>query len=438
MMRRAADGMLPLASLLVAGSLVWWTRALPSPRSQSLGWIFASAANQVLFAFLATAATMMGLGRVLGQKESSGAFTIRTAAVGVWFVPLVVLASQNSSWAMAAAVALASSITLLIRFQLRVTSTAGQPMLAAMCASLALQTAFVSGIAGRAISASTLAGISAAILAWRFTAVDLPRAPSRWGSVRHALLATLAAIFLTVFGMLPYWKRPPVQAAAVSGRGHAQPRTSPSDDSQANLGGDYRGVILWPKSQPQTMLVAPLPALGRGLVTRGRPMPLSFPFIGAYWFYRAPDRRPPPGSHVFRGSPAETTYRSTDYTPLLMEARQNFGNFIALSCCRSIQLAVTSADRYPATVTVELILIHSTLPGKPILSLGRVPVKSTPRWQPVDTGGSRPELLTFPIPATAILPEFDEVVIRFHLQRPRADRSARISIDKFVFVPRSY
>jgi hypothetical protein len=121
---------------------------------------------------------------------------------------------------------------------------------------------------------------------------------------------------------------------------------------------------------------------------------------------------------------------------MLMEANQNLGTLIDLNCCSKIQIAISNADPYPGSVSLELILVNTTLPSRPSQSLGSVEVKSIPRWKPFDDGVPLPETLTFAVPATSSLRKFDEVKIRFHLDTVRAETAARIAIERFLFVPR--
>ncbi len=153
--------------------------------------------------------------------------------------------------------------------------------------------------------------------------------------------------------------------------------------------------------------------------------------------FKAPDTRPPENALHARGSPAEHTFRSTDHRPLIMEARQNFGVSIDLRCCREIQIAINNADSYRWTVSIELILVDSTLPGKPSQSLGMSPVKSTPQWTIYGARPqAQPEILSFAIPATTTIRSFDEVTVRYRLDAPRTDTAAKVAIERFVLVPR--
>jgi hypothetical protein len=104
--------------------------------------------------------------------------------------------------------------------------------------------------------------------------------------------------------------------------------------------------------------------------------------------------------------------------------------------CSRIQIAIRNADRYPETVSLELILINTSLPGKPSQSLGRSMVQSTRPWS---LRGERPvaaETLNFDIPSNASLRRFDEVMIIFRLDAGRGEAGAKIGVDRFVLVPR--
>jgi hypothetical protein len=118
------------------------------------------------------------------------------------------------------------------------------------------------------------------------------------------------------------------------------------------------------------------------------------------------------------------------------EARQNLGTSINLNCCGRIQIAIRNADRYPESVSLELILINTSLPGKPSQSLGRAIVNSTRPWKLYDDRPPTTETLNFLIPSKTAIQRFDEVMIVFRLDAERADAGAKIGIDHFTLVPR--
>jgi hypothetical protein len=117
-----------------------------------------------------------------------------------------------------------------------------------------------------------------------------------------------------------------------------------------------------------------------------------------------------------------------------MEARHHLDDPIALRCCSAIRLEIRSADRYPGTVSLELVLVNSLSPRDSV-SLGRLPVTAfpDPRSEPATPVA---QILDFPVPASAAIAEFDTFKIVFHRQFDRAHRSARISIERLVLLPR--
>ena len=204
----------------------------------------------------------------------------------------------------------------------------------------------------------------------------------------------------------------------------------------ANASG-FPGVILWPEIRPIPTLIAPMPQTPDGGGPVVMPRPLAIPFSGEYWMFRWPYARPPKTSFFLRGSPVVLSFSSTDHRPLQMEARHKLDQSVALSCCSAIRLEIRNADRYPNTISLELALIARDRPGAPSLDLGRYSVTSRPDFSR-DPVTPVPEILEFPIPSTATLDSFDEFRVVFLLSWRRADKSAKLAIDRFVVVPRIY
>jgi hypothetical protein len=222
------------------------------------------------------------------------------------------------------------------------------------------------------------------------------------------------------------------------GSGISAPRagstSAPQPDTKfpADSSGDHTGIILLPERDEHTVLVPPLPSMSRDLFDSHHKNPLSIPFYGAYWFFKLPDTEPPPNSYRTHGTPSKLTFFSPDLRPLLMEAHQNLGKLINLTCCREIQVEIVNADRYPGTVSVELVLKNTREGEEGSVSLGSAPVTSSPE----NPDSPMKETLTFPIPARASISQFDELMIRFPRRRTRIFRSAKIAIQRFVMIPR--
>jgi hypothetical protein len=199
----------------------------------------------------------------------------------------------------------------------------------------------------------------------------------------------------------------------------------------------YAGIVLWPKKQSYTKLIAPPPrSFEEKLFNRSRENPLTIPFDGVYWFYRAPDSQPPPKARQAQGSPESFDINSTDVRPLSMEARQNLGTSVDLSCCSRIQIAIRNADRFLSSVSLELVIIDTASQGRPSLSLGRVFVSSDPSWRFQEHISPSTQILNFPVPASGAISHFDEMMIVFHLEGYRARAAAKVGIDHFTLVPR--
>ena len=200
----------------------------------------------------------------------------------------------------------------------------------------------------------------------------------------------------------------------------------------------YPGMILRPPTDDHAPIVPPS---ARRRVFEVKPNartddPVSIPFYGAYWFFRASDGTLPADSIESRGDPAFLSFKTTDFSPIAMEARQSFGTLIDLSCCRSLELIISNGDRRPGTVSVELILTNTRFPGKPQQSLGVCPVISSLHWSPDAHRPPVTETLTFRIPSHAAISSFDEATIRFRLGSGRERWSARIAVVKFRLIPR--
>jgi hypothetical protein len=162
---------------------------------------------------------------------------------------------------------------------------------------------------------------------------------------------------------------------------------------------------------------------------------LSIPFSGEYWMYRWPFARPPKNSILQRGTPSALSFKTTDHRPLQMEARHKLDQSIALNCCSMINLAILNADRFPNTITLELVLIDNERYGPPVISLGRQSVSSLPD---LHNDPIRPvsETLRFAVPGAAPIDSFNELQIIFYRERRRVDQSAKVAIERFILVPR--
>jgi hypothetical protein len=150
--------------------------------------------------------------------------------------------------------------------------------------------------------------------------------------------------------------------------------------------------------------------------------------------FRWPFSRPPRNSFFQRGSPANLSFRTTDHGRLQMEARQKLGEPLSARCCGRLQVVIQNADLHPGTVRLEALLIDGGQPAGVEQSLGLAPVQSV-----TNPTGDRAEpvleTLHFRFPSSPHIEQFDEIRVIFHRASGRMDRSARVSIERFVLVP---
>jgi hypothetical protein len=380
--------------------------------------------------------------------------TLRASAA-VWFAPAIILILQFSAIGLATGLVLVVSASRLLCSNLpaadlqhalpnrvkTVIATGELPveLLArhfplALFVSAGLQMAAVSVLIDFWVLAAGLLAISTAILtavsvrlgAWEEEPPNLPR--SAMGLILTVLLALMA--HWGGYGVHVRSGRALAFRSAREASSSASP-TKAAAASEAGLGGNYAGVILWPEIKRVTTLVAPLAS---GATIDSPAAPLNIPFGGEYWLYRWPYRRPPQHSTSRRGTPAALSFRTTDQFPLNMEAHQKLERPISLRCCGRLRVVILNVDRYPESVSLEVLLIDGQAPDPASQSLGRRRVNSSP-----DVAAERPapvrEVLNFPIPSPSGLTEFDEIKVVFHRSAHRVDRSARIAIERFVLMP---
>jgi len=464
-----------IASLLITGMLIWNSAVRPrlvferpaailthSLLYACLAWFFAAVITLALFLFLPGA-----------RSERVVWSTFRTAGVAVWFAPACILLSQLSPATLLAALVLVVTATRLLYSEW----TDGRPpapsrraapppglfggwavrppvftreLLTGIAAAVSLQAGVISVWRHRPLFAGAWFVLSAAIVtlfAMVSGAVEDSRPPTLPRSVFGMAMAVLLAAGLTVGGLRvargsgdgegPGPGAGSGKGAIASAKevlrdlfgdepaapGERIPGAVPPLPPVAGIApdGSFPGVILWPEVKPITRLVAPPP---KGLST-GTALARSYsiPFAGQYLLFRFPQRRPPPTSILQRGSPAALAFSTVDHWPLNMEAIQKLDEPVDLSCCSAMRVEIWNADKYPGTVTLELYANDKLL--------GAAPVRSMPDLQR-DPVVAAPETLDFPITSGVMC---TELKVTFRRARIRADKSARIAIERFVLVP---
>jgi hypothetical protein len=197
------------------------------------------------------------------------------------------------------------------------------------------------------------------------------------------------------------------------------------------VGPIFPGVELYPAEHRLTKLVAPPAELTSGRST-GNSDPFSIPFDGVYWFWRGPSDQPPKNSVRLHGSPAAHFFRSTDGDLMSMEARQNLGFAVDPRRYSAIEVEIQNADPFPGSVSLALKIRNTAANGKPSQNLGleKIPAAASA------TDGASHQMLRFHIPSRLAMGSFDELTVSYFLRGDRGNRSARIAIERFRFVPR--
>jgi hypothetical protein len=324
--------------------------------------------------------------------------------------------------------------------------------LLAISAAISTESSLLAYATGQFVMATFLGAISSAVLSWSSATskIDDPRL-AHHVAVRTVL--ALALIFVTTITLLSHLARPHLfhGIAGSSSRTvspgdreqrtkeSAQPESAHNRQLSADARDAYSGILLWPKKRTHTKLIAPPPmSWNQKFVSSQHSNPLVIPFEGVYWFFREPDLQPPAKSQQAEGSPEMFNIDSTDWRPLSMEAHQNLGTLVGLDCCGKIQVAIRNADGYPKSISLEVILVDTTAPGKPFQSLGRAQIVSSRKGKSDDRQQPANETLNFLIPANSAIHRFDEVTVLFRLDGFRARAAAKIGIDHFTLIPRGF
>ena len=317
----------------------------------------------------------------------------------------------------------------------------------AISAGICSESALLAFAAGHGFLAAMLGATSSAVLSWSF-ATSKADDPATVRQVAAQTLFAFALVLATTFTLVPRLRRmhlfrgfgapsDETSQADASSREHGHARPDPDDGSLSGVRDAYSGIVLWPKKEPVTKLIAPAPlSWTRKWASAHQSSPLIIPFEGVYWFFRRPDAHPPAKSREAQGSPDMFDIHSTDWRALSMEAHQNLGEFVDLSCCSRIEIAIRNGDHYPKSVSIELALIDNSSAGRPSESLGRESVNSSRPWKMYDDQPPTTETLKFAIPQNRALKRFDEIAIIFRLEGYRARTGAKIGIDHFTLVPR--
>jgi hypothetical protein len=302
------------------------------------------------------------------------------------------------------------------------------PLLLAFGIAVLAQAATILAANDALLLAALPLAIGLFLLVWRWSTTD-DRA-ARWWTGRHPPLPqAVIAVVITSLTLIPFQ----VVGHRLGFGSYASVRPAPKPAPAAASSG-YFGIVLYPPPQQKKQIVAPRPQ-SDAFFSAGA-QPVTIPFDGPYWYFKAPNRRPSPLAHVAHAKATDVNVRSTDSEPLRMQAHQNLGLPISLACCREIDIHLTNADTRPGAISLALVLTDTAAPGKPSRNLGTLPIPSS-QLDPMPLQRDPvKEVLRFPIPRSATPRQFDEITLDFLLTPRHARAAAKVSIDSFELIPR--
>lgn len=436
-----------LAGLFAAALTAVSLSHLPGIHFSSWGSLLVAAVLALALVSLAAFLSSLGMTRSSSDPLPWRA-AFNSALIAAWLAPIALFSRQGSIWILPAvgifvtmagislwpsqkAAELASPSSddpeLFTQLQSRSWSRQAAAFAAVLCAEAGAAT----GISRHLLSGTLLVVLASGVLLYVFR--ENWKMRSNEPTTRRALsLAALAVVF-TAVGLLPFVRRGYAGGLA-SGRFAANASHALSQTRARTLEDGYIAIELWPEQKPATLL-APIP-VRKGTAAGKKNSPQVIPFSGVYWFFKAPDLTLPPAPREAHGSPEMFNIHSTDRRALSMQARQNLGTLVDLSCCSRIRIGIRNSDHYPGTVSIELVLTDTAAPGRPSISLGRKLVRSTRPWTLYDHRSPASEVLEYAVPPNSRIHRFDEVMVIFWLDRDRSFAAAKMGIENFVLVPR--
>ena len=298
--------------------------------------------------------------------------------------------------------------------------------------SLCLYGAFFSDAAGRPVLVTLLLSVAAFLLALQITAaqselrsVKVETRPLK--SHPYTLIAfAFCSIVFALSGSQLDGRLPSVGWLCThSSRGFAKQK-SPQDRESPG----YHAIVLWPVTKKEKII--PSPAVAHTAASQGQSKPWVIHFNGPYWYFRSPGETPGPNARTTRGDPLEVNVRSTDRTPLLMEAHQYLPDPVNLTCCREIQVVLRN-DSSMGTLAVGLSLTDSRT--KLSQSLGTRYVPHPPGDQGAAVTTAIEETLVFPFPHHSGIKTFDAMTVTLLPDAKHLTAGRKVAIDHFTMIP---
>jgi hypothetical protein len=255
---------------------------------------------------------------------------------------------------------------------------------------------------------------------------------------RLANATSIAVVVTMALLLLGFQRRIPGEGMSASARdrgptGRRVAQQNGAEKSMREFRG-YQRIILWPAIEKKK-LVAPVlsktPPSGFHTST-----PRVIRFDGSYWYSQPWAKSRGLKPHVERGSPLTVNVRAINYIPLIMEAHQSLASAVPLTCCREIRVTIENDDNAPGVISLGVLLTDSTSIGKPTLYLSQKMIVSTEPGQFTVKSVPATEVLSFAVPGSAKIQQFDEITVFFFPDAERPNRGAKIAIQQFELIPR--
>ncbi len=454
-----------IGAALAAGAVACIFCQLPPPRSLSWIGLFFSAIAYVVAAIAASAVSVWAISAILPDGSALNRRQLILIAWGAaaWLPLLVLLLREDSPWAVVVVVVDMAVVTNTLRrwklpaeeanassYQdapeykfLRITDSPSliQHLFPALGAAICAQAGVMALLTNHLFASAASFGISSSLLSWQFFTQSVQgstQKTERLTPPSRTWLVLLLAIMFTSIPLIPYLSNqlfPMRMHAFLNGQFLLRAIAPLEHRAQVETPAkSYSGVILWPMPKKHKKIVPPSPTKN-SFTTGVHNTILKIPFDGVYWYFKSPDKRPKPDAHVQHGNPMKVNIHSTDWRPIVMEARQNLGILVDTSCCSQVRVAIQNADNRPGKIALGVILTNTTVLGRPSQFLGMTTVASS---HPVQFTVNRPpvsEVLDFRIPVNARIRQFNEITILFRPAPERALAGAKIAVQEFMLVP---
>jgi threonine/homoserine/homoserine lactone efflux protein len=431
----------------------------PTIRPQSLSWVslvLVTAFLLLVAGFISGIVAQLICGVNRGYQPNVSASVVLAACLGGLWVPAWVLCLREPSiltvlagcfcvvsvvrslkkYDREAAARSASKKLFIAPFYIDDSKALIRVILPSLVVAVMAEAATVAMLLKRYQLASVLVGSCAALLVWYGSKALLNGEEQDQVPSSRARLSVMMAFVFTAVVLMPYLRSFKWAGIgdSIFGRTMTMGRLAQPSVEQPTASNDgYSGIILLPMTDPRKKIIAPRSRDASNAGFRRRE-PMVIPFDGAYWYFKAPDKRPRPTARVVRGSSTKATIRSSDRYPLLMEAHQRLGTRVDLNCCSSVEIALQNADRHPGPIALELWLVDSALPRVMGRYVGTVTIPSS-EGEGVSSERPVEEKLEFPIAVGGKGGEFDEITVVVRLAAVRARAGAQIAIRQFVLQP---